>query len=174
MSTLPTAAAAPIGTILASVYKHYNQPSGWLVCDGSLIPNEYQALRNLLQSDRTPNLIGRTLIGTGVLAAAQTHQDDNRDPHFANIAPTLELTVGYTGGESVHTLTIPEIPAHVHSINNGDFGVHHRSFEGEDGNQHPFETSPDTPLGGTQSTGGNGAHFNVQPYYAVTYIICAA
>ncbi|WP_225414651.1 phage tail protein [Stigmatella hybrida] len=168
-----TAVPLPIGTIIASILRPDSLPAGWLPCDGSPIPAEYQELITLLNSPNTPNLIGRTLIGAGNLSAASTKQTDGLNPEFSLLGPLLggSLQISATGGESLHYLSQDEIPAHTHHINGTNFGVHQRSFSGADGANRPFENNPAYSLAGTDSTGGGKAHNNLQPYYAVTYII---
>jgi microcystin-dependent protein len=170
-------AEVPMGTIVATVQKPDSLPSGWLPCDGSSIPAQYGSLITMLGSDKTPNLIGRTLVGAGDPMAAATGQTDKRDPGFSALAQALQI--GDTGGECRHKLSLVEMPSHRHTINNGDFGIHYRSFAGEDGSDHPYKTDADTSqgdtkVGDTHYEGGQEAHYNVQPYFSVTYIIRAA
>jgi len=171
----------PIGTIVASVLAPTSPlPDGWLFCDGSTIPPFYPQLITLLSSKVTPNLIGRTLVGAGIFADALSNQTDGRDPQFAAFTgPTSQtaltaLEVNDTGGECAHMLSETEMPTHSHTINGGDFGIHHRSFDGSNDSDRPFETNPDGGnLHGTDQSGGGQRHYNVNPYYAVTYIIFA-
>src|SRR5436309_9319848 len=79
-------------------------PMGWALCDGQLLPiNQNQALFSLLGTTYDgdgrvnfglPNLQGRTPIHMG-----SSH------------------TLGERGGEQGHTLSISEIPTHVHTEN---------------------------------------------------------
>jgi microcystin-dependent protein len=83
---------------------------------------------------------GRVLVGNGT-----------SDQAFA---------AGATGGESNHTLTVPEIPAHTHSYNfNNTVG----SIAAGGG------IGANTPALQTGSTGGGGAHNNLQPYIVVYF-----
>ena len=140
----------PTGTIVAFGGSNANIPAGWLLCDGSGINSKYKDLIALLGSNTTPNLSGRTLIGVGKTA------------HGSN------YTLHQTGGEEQHQLTISEIPQHSHSIGlpQGD-----KSWSNGSGN---------TLWGGGSSAkftssdaGGNHPHNNMQPYFAVNYIIFA-
>lgn len=79
-------------------------------------------------------------------------------------------TLNATGGAETHTLTTSEIPAHGHVYGEGDGNMVHGGGSGASANI--------TALGGswrytnypsTQSTGGGGAHNNLQPYI-VKYI----
>jgi microcystin-dependent protein len=147
--------SVPMGTIIAFALTEGYIPEGWLVCNGTPIPSEYATLIKLI-GPNTPNLIGRTLIG------CSTQKVSNPFYPF-----------GQMGGEATHSLTVSEMPSHSHTINSGDFGIHHRSFKGDDDPDKPFETSPDQRMGGTDYSGGNQAHNNMQPYCALNYIIYA-
>lgn len=159
--------SVPMGTIVAFALNEASVPSGWIMCDGRVIPAQYHSLITALGSTTTPNLCGRTLIGTGKPNNGQ--QDDGRTPNFD---PANNWPLAFTGGEYSHKLTISEIPAHSHTINQGNFGVHGGSFQGKSDDDLPFENSGyEYPVRGTDATGGDGLHNTMQPYYAVNYII---
>ena len=82
---------------------------------------------------------------------------------------TLSNTVGSTGGEETHTLTTAETPSHVHD--SACFEVGGTSAVGG-ANTMVFRNA----VGGafnTGSTGGDGAHNNMQPS-AVVYMVIKA
>ncbi len=73
-------------------------------------------------------------------------------------------TIGKTGGESKHTLTINEIPSHDHNSN--------VQLEGQGNNEWSIRAVQQY-VGGkvsTSTTGGGQAHNNLQPYEVVGYI----
>ena len=115
-TTTPAAAgnpmSLPIGTILATVAN--NAPSDWLLCDGSVIPEAYSELIELLGNKTTPNLVGRTLVGAGSISTSNAVQADGSTPNFAFPSSLINLPSGYTGGEYQHTLSLPEMPCHQH------------------------------------------------------------
>lgn len=69
-------------------------------------------------------------------------------------------TVGATGGEKTHVLTVPEIPSHNHAIDpffHGAGGNNESNGGGTAPSVNPF----------TGSTGGGGSHNNLQPFIVV-------
>ena len=129
-------------------------PPGWALCDGSAVSRTgvYAALFGAIGTTwgagngtttfNLPNLKGRVLVGRD---AAQTEFD----------------VLGETGGAKTHTLTTAEMPAHTHTltpnpwINSGPWAIR------GDLATHSM-TVPGAPVSG--STGGGGAHNNLQPY----------
>jgi microcystin-dependent protein len=133
-----------MGTIIAFALDQGNIPDRWLLCDGSAIsPADYQELITALGSSNTPNLVGRTLIGAS---------DD--------------WPLNSTGGEPQHLLTVDEMPSHNHSLQY-QFGLDSDCHSGS--GSTPCQDSSQTNL--TNMTGGSAPHNNMQPYYAINYII---
>ncbi len=125
-------------------------PTGWLECDGTAVSRTTYA--DLFAAISTvwgvgdgsttfnlPNMQRRVPVGKGGSGTA-----------------TLANTVGSTGGEETHTLTTPEMPAHTHTetVNSSDIGT----AAGAQGTATSTEQSTNTG-----STGGGGAHNNMQP-----------
>src|SRR5436853_5143427 len=79
-------------------------PKGWALCDGQLLPiNQNQALFSLL---------GTTFGGDGRVNFALPNLQGNVPIHVGS-----GHTLGEKGGEQGHTLSIAEIPTHVHTAN---------------------------------------------------------
>lgn len=151
----------PIGAILP--FSGDIIPNGWLLCDGSVIEQEdYPELFEVLAGNygiisreeiRLPDLRGKVTIGK-----------DSTDTDFD--------TLGNTGGEKEHTLTIDEMPSHSHPLNgstdyvgiDGTGGEVHGEMRG--GNNFRWKI-------GQQSKGNDQPHNNLQPYIVTNYIIKA-
>src|SRR5713101_7019349 len=77
-------------------------PKGWALCDGQLLPiNQNQALFSLL---------GTTYGGDGRVNFGLPNLQSRTPIHMGG-----GHTLGEVGGEQGHTLSISEIPTHVHS-----------------------------------------------------------
>lgn len=147
----------PIGGIIA--FDSDTIPNGWLLCDGRAVSRtEYAELFKAIGTKHgsgdgsttfnLPNPKGRTLVGK-----------DSSDTDFN--------TLGKTGGEKTHTLTVNEMPSHNHHIlvrNNNETGLYQTKATNVNG------TVGDAL---TENTGGDQPHNNLQPYIVTNYIIKA-
>lgn len=153
----------PIGGIIA--FDSDTIPKGWLLCDGRAVSRtKYAELFKAIGTKHgsgdgsttfnLPNPKGRTLVGK-----------DSTDTDFN--------TLGKTGGEKTHTLTVSELPSHSHIINSfrqyetgssTDSSKLGRTTTGADGGSSTIATG---------GTGENEAHNNLQPYMTTNFIIKA-
>jgi hypothetical protein len=85
-----------------------------------------------------------------------------------------DYSVGSTGGEAAHTLTIDEMPTHGHNSNNytDGFMAHKSAFSGtwNDDERLAVATDSKSVIWVSQNppqTGGGGSHNNMPPYIAV-------
>ena len=82
---------------------------------------------------------------------------------LVHIGAGANYTIGDTGGEETHTLTVAEMPSHTHHDGTSDSV----SFAGTAGT-NIAQVLFDATLGrATTATGGGQAHNNMQPYIVV-------
>ena len=146
----------PVGSI--SLFAGTTAPNGWLICDGSAVSRTtYANLFNVIGTNygtgdgsttfNLPNLKSRIPIGL-----------DSNDSDFD--------TLGKTGGEKEHTLTINEMPSHQHkdAINvGGSQTLETVQYLGGQSNAQYYVS--------TSAVGGGQAHNIMQPYIVMNYII---
>jgi microcystin-dependent protein len=138
-------------------------PKGWALCNGQLLPiNQNQALFSLL---------GTTFGGDGRVNFALPDLR-GRVPIHSGSGHTL----GEKGGEQAHTLTIAELPEHVHlvnatsanansvQVNNSIFASALNVYRGAD---QLTTLSPET----VANVGGSQAHLNMQPFLTLSFCI---
>lgn len=175
----PVAAPAiPVGTIVQ--FAGETAPSGWLMCDGSLIPESqiYDSLKAVISTKygsgtefRVPNMQGTFPLG----------KDGTRN-------------LGVTGGEETVTLDSMQMPSHRHTMVMSSEGTQVGAYNTLVTSSNPakyltylnvaptgiaslFKQIPTIasrrPLGieTISSEGGSTAHNNMPPYVVVNYII---
>ena len=143
-------------------------PTGWLWCNGDIqndgtggTTNTYPSLfaaigytyggNALVHYYVIPDLRNRFIYGT------------TKEPFLSGI-PGVSPTLGITGGEETHVLSLNEMPAHTHAV---------QSYAGT-GSTGNHINSPVYPTGSgsfTGSTGSGLAHNNMPPYIMLNYII---
>jgi microcystin-dependent protein len=139
-------------------------PKGWATCDGQLLPiNQNQALFSLL---------GTTYGGDGRVNFGLPNLQGRVPIHMGS-----SHTLGERGGEQGHTLSISEIPTHVHSalassVATGGSADPTNKFLGGATNVYNAATSL-TAMNPTQITsiGGSQAHLNMQPFLVLNLSI---
>ncbi|MCQ2978205.1 MAG: tail fiber protein [Clostridia bacterium] len=149
----------PIGAIMP--YGKDTAPTNWLICNGQAVSRTTYAdlfavigtaygAGNGSTTFNLPNLQGKVAVGKST------------DTEFN--------TMGKTGGEKTHTLTVQEMPSHNHAQSlNGDDLSDKAYYRWEYGKSRLY-SGDDL----AQYTGGNQPHNNLQPYQVVCYIIKAS
>jgi microcystin-dependent protein len=141
-------------------------PKGWALCDGQLLPiNQNQALFSLLGT--TYGGDGRVNFGLPNLQA--------RTPMHMGSGHVL----GERGGEQAHTLSISEVPTHVHTAIASSSSSTTASFAtsnllGAPAGQLYTSTGGNlTSLlpNSVASVGGSQAHPNMQPFLTLSFCI---
>jgi len=142
-------------------------PRGWALCDGQLLPiNQNQALFSLL---------GTTYGGDGRVNFALPDLRGRVPIHFG-----AGHTLGERGGEQAHTLSLSEIPTHIHAVaasTSATGGGSNAAGNYLGGGNNVYAA----PNAGTLTTlrpdtvgnvGGSQAHLNMQPF--TTLNVCIA
>ncbi len=148
-------------------------PSGWLFCDGSLLP--------IAQYDTLFQLIGTTYGGNGQTTFALPDLR-GRVPIHQGLGAGLSnaLVIGQTGGAESVRLSVNQIPIHIHPLAvAGVGGVATDSPAaatlGSGGVDIYAATGPTLATMATipaiDATGGSQDHENRQPTIAINYII---
>jgi len=141
-------------------------PKGWALCDGQLLPiNQNQALFSLL---------GTTFGGDGRVNFGLPDLRGRAPIHVGS-----SHTLGERGGEQAHTLSIAEIPTHVHVANasndtataavptNTTVLAQSVNFEAYRSASSLTSMSPAT----VANVGGSQAHLNMQPFLILSFCI---
>jgi microcystin-dependent protein len=140
-------------------------PKGWALCDGQLLPiNQNQALFSLL---------GTTYGGDGRVNFGLPNLQGRAPIHVGS-----GHTLGERGGEQAHTLSISEIPTHVHSAMaagaTGDSPLPTGNFLAQE-SRKPYAPADNNLValapGSLVNVGGSQAHLNMQPFLVLNFSI---
>lgn len=138
-------------------------PKGWALCNGQLLPiNQNQALFALL---------GTTFGGDGQVNFALPDLRGRTPIHVGS-----GHILGERGGEQAHTLSIAEIPAHIHAVMAQPAGGTQLSPVNAflSGASNAYRT-PDNMVvlnaATIANTGGSQAHLNMQPFLTLSFCI---
>ena len=171
-------ADTPAGAILQ--YAGSSAPSGWLLCDGSVVSRTTYA--DLFAAISTtygagngsttfgiPDLRGRVPVGSG-----QGSGLTNR-------------TLGSESGAETHTLSDAEMPSHHHftfssstggnaTISGANLNTSHAPFQEHRGNGADYaymlaSSGGAASVGKSSTSGSDNAHNNMQPFLVVNHII---
>jgi microcystin-dependent protein len=137
-------------------------PKGWALCDGQLLPiNQNQALFSLL---------GTTYGGDGRVNFGLPNLQGRAAMHFGQ-----GHTIGERGGEQGHTLSISEIPTHVHtaigSSANADSPSAATLLASANNVYGPPANLTSLSPATIGNIGGSQAHLNMQPFLVLNFCI---
>jgi microcystin-dependent protein len=139
-------------------------PKGWAMCNGQLLPiNQNQALFSLL---------GTTYGGNGSTTFALPDLRGRTPIHVGS-----GHTLGERAGQESHTLSIAEMPQHVHLVNaatsNADAIGAAGNLLGRTSTRYAPPDASLLPLAPSMvpNVGGSQAHPNMQPFLTLTWCI---
>jgi microcystin-dependent protein len=137
-------------------------PKGWALCNGQFLPiNQNQALFSLL---------GTTYGGNGQTTFALPDLRGRTPIHVGS-----GHTLGEKGGEQAHTLTINEMPTHIHAMNGSTTDTGGTDNPGNNflGSANYLYHTPASLIamnpGTIANTGGSQAHLNMQPFNTLSF-----
>lgn len=164
----PVAADSPyVGEV--RIWAGSTAPDGWEICDGEVLSRSgYADLFSVIGTTygyttdftfRLPNLKGRQVVG---LSDIDTEFD----------------TLGESGGEKRHTLTIAEMPSHTHlqdphthTVNMKAGANTSTTYLGRSGDGGLVNLNTGSTTATNQYTGGSGSHNVLDPYLTMNFII---
>jgi len=156
-------------------------PAGWAFCNGQLLP--------ISENDTLFNLIGTTYGGDGQETFGVPNLNGRVPVHMGTATSGTTYQIGQMGGVESVTLNVNQMPTHLHTIS-GELTLMTRgdssgNFSSPD--NHAIGIAPlkkffsKTSAGGKMAplatttiiaaAGGSQAHYNMQPYLAVSFII---
>jgi microcystin-dependent protein len=154
---------APAGAIIA--YGGASAPAGWLLCYGQAVSRTtYAALFAAISTSygagdssttfNVPDLRGRVGLGKDNMGGSSAN----------NVTAAAADTLGLTGGEENHTLSVAEMPRHRHLV---------PRTTGAGSNVNAATAVGTAALDNTTTDyqGNDTTHNNMQPYQTVNYII---
>lgn len=171
MDILDAAIPAILPTGIIFPYGGLTEPSGFLFCYGqSLLTATYPDLFAVFvytyggagASFNLPDLRGRAVAGRDDMGGVSADRLTGL-PGGVN-----GDTLGGSGGEQSHQLTIAELASHQHLAATGQFYL---SVVGASSIVASGSGGGVTTNSGTDATGGNAAHNNVQPTFILNYIV---
>lgn len=151
-------------------------PRGWAACEGQLLP--------ISQNSALFSLLGTIYGGDGRTTFALPDLRGRAPLHYGTGPGLSTRAIGQRSGTETNTLTINQMPNHNHVLLGGEEG----NTDDPNGNYiagkgiNTFSTtsgtSTSTPpdpnavvIKGSNPTGGNQAHNNMQPYIVINYCI---
>lgn len=148
-------------------------PKGWAQCNGQVL--------SIAQNQALFSLLGTTYGGNGTTTFALPNLQGNVCVGWGQGPGLDSVSLGQKGGEAAHTLTVNEMPAHIHQANGSS--------------QTATAVSPENAVWATSTaplqygqaaalvamngsaitaTGASQGHANVQPYLVVNFCIATA
>lgn len=147
-----------LGQIMMVAFNY--APRNFALCNGQLLPiNQNQALFSIL---------GTSYGGDGVTTFALPNLRGRAPVHRG---PTIPLA--QAAGEAAHTLTINEMPAHMHLANAGTTSENTTVNTWGTNATPMYATTANTAMkaDAISTVGGSQAHENMQPYTVLNFCI---
>jgi microcystin-dependent protein len=147
-------------------------PTQWAKCQGQLV--------SIAQNSAMFSILGTTFGGDGQTTFGLPNLQDRTAAGMGQGPGLLDWGLGGTFGEANHTLSINEVPQHLHTATGGEgvaFGVQTAaptatSYLGRE-KGGAYAATANTTLAGAVigQAGGNQPHNNIQPVLVMNYCI---
>lgn len=150
----------PSGSIV--MWSGSTAPSGWVLCDGH---------------NQTPDLRGRFVLGYNPSPVTVPNNGNSTYNPSNNSYSIPEFPINSASGESLHKLTINEMPRHSHIIPFRDAGgsvsaANNNSGGSEFTRRFPTTAELNQGIGDISSPSGEDEpHNNMPPYYVLAFIM---
>lgn len=163
----------PIGAVID--YWGATPPEGYLFCAGQAVSRvTYAALFALMGTSAGPGDGSTTFNLPDYRGRVAAGRDNMNGDNAGRLSSIPSATLGASGGNQVHVLTLGEMPAHGHTVTDpGHTHTYNSATTGgsaPEGSGFPVPTLAGGLLTGLRQTGitiagtgGGGAHPNVQP-----------
>ena len=146
------------------IFSFYFAPRGWAQCNGQILP--------ISQNQPLFMLLGTMYGGDGHTTFAMPDFRGRAAMHAGN-----GHVLGEQGGEQAHTLTVAELPEHMHTVNATNNPADSPTpilLAQESQNAYAAGGTGNTQMSPTMigQTGGSQPHQNMQPFLALNICIC--
>lgn len=162
--------AVPTATVFP--YAGTTAPSGYLLCYGQAVSRtDYAALFAVISTTygagdtvttfNVPDIRGRVVAGQDDMGGSSANRVTNQTGGLDGDV------LGATGGAETHTLSIAQMPSHLHTASTGSGTL----ADNTGANWTALLTNAVGAAANTGAAGGDGAHNNMQPTIILNYII---
>jgi len=142
-------------------------PKGWAFCDGQLLP--------ISQSTALFSLLGTNYGGDGQTNFALPNFQGRVPMHYSQGPGLSDYVIGQAGGSASETVTISQLPAHVHPIATtsavATTGLSTGGPALAVASTDVYGAAVNMAHMGSQLVGGGQLHSNAQPYLGLNFII---
>lgn len=150
-------------------------PRNWAFCQGQII--------NIAQNTALFSIIGTTYGGNGQTTFALPDFRGRVAIGAGNGPGLSSYLLGQTGGSNYTTLTVDNLPPHIHTLNGSDTSANNVAAPAGNylantvglNDREYFVGAGEVTAMGTQALGANGggqAFNNMQPYLGMNFVIC--
>lgn len=137
-------------------------PQGWAFCNGQLL--------SISQNQALYSLLGTTYGGDGITTFALPDLRGRTPVHRGN-----GVMLGQSAGEENHTLTMPEMPLHTHTVSAGGTATSAAPANNVWGtatvNLYGASLNVSMNSAAITAAGGSQAHPNMEPYLTLNFCI---